>query len=51
MNVGLWFTENFRPSKSDSVTAFICDMGRLNYKHTIALARVKLCKSLCEGSN
>jgi len=37
--------------KSESVTAFICGMGRLNYKRIIALAHVTLSKSLREGRN
>ena len=49
MPVGIWFTEKiFGFSKSESVTAFICGMGRLNYKHVIALAHFKLLKSLLE---
>ena len=38
-------------NKSESVTAFICSVGRLNYKHIIALAHFKLLKSLCASSN
>jgi len=38
-------------SKSESVTAFICGVGRLNYKHVFAMAHFKLIKSLCASSN
>ena len=52
MPVGMWFTgKNFGFSKSESVTAFICGMDRLNYKHAIALAHFKLLKSLFASSN
>jgi len=45
------YQKKFGFSKSESVTAFICGMGRLNYKHVIALAHFKLLKSLFASSN
>ena len=44
----------FSFSKSESVTAFTCRMGhigRLNYKHIIAIGHFKLLMSLCASSN
>jgi len=45
------YRKNLGFCKSESVTAFICGVGRLNYKHVIALAHFKLRKSLLASSN
>jgi len=45
------YRKMFGFSKSESVTAFICGIGRLNYKYIIALANFKLCKSLYASSS
>ena len=45
------YRKNFGFSKSESVTAFICGISRLNYKHVIAVAHFKLLKSLFASNN
>jgi len=43
---GRWSTKKFSDLVSQNqCSAFICGMGRLNYKHIIAVAHVKLYKS------
>jgi len=41
----------FRFHKWESVKTFICGLGRLDFKHICALARLKLLKSLFSTDN